>query len=120
MSPKQAELKARMMAEAEAVIDQLLTGTSEKEQLDLSDIEHLVRAAGQRMMQCWTGELVETEAQGQETNTCPECGGQARYKGRKARDLVTETGEVRFERGYYYCPRCQKGFFPPRPTVESE
>ena len=114
------DLRARMMAEAAEAIDRLLAARSEKEELQLSDIERLVRTAGQEVMEHLTNEMVAEEARGAESRICPECGQKMRYKGRKGRDLVTETGEVRLERAYYYCPKCQKGVFPPRPTVESE
>jgi hypothetical protein len=112
MSPDKEQLKARMMAEAEAVIDRMLSDSREQDQLELSDIEHLARAAGQRIMERLTSALIDAEAQGEESGTCPECEQKARYKGRRTRTLVTDTGEVRIERRYYYCPRCRKGFFP--------
>jgi len=114
------DLKARMMAEAEEAIDRLLAERSRKEDLQLSDIERLVRTAGQQVMERLTVGLVEAEAEGEESRDCPECGRRMRYKDRKERNLVTETGEVRLERAYYYCPTCRKGVFPPRPTMESE
>jgi hypothetical protein len=114
------DLKARMMAEAEEAIDRLLAERSGKEELQLSDIERLVRTAGQQVMERFTVGLVRAEAEGEESRDCPECGRRMRYKDRKGRNLVTETGEVRFERVYYYCPTCRKGVFPPRPTMESE
>jgi len=113
-------LKARMMAEAEEAIDKLLAGRKEKQELQLRDIERLVREAGQSVMECFTAELAGGEEQAEGRGVCPECGGKARYKGRKVRDLVTETGEVRLERAYYYCPTCRKGFFPPRPPLAPE
>ena len=97
-------LKAQMMAEAEEAIDKLLAGAGEKENLMLSDIEQLVRTAGQRVMKGFTQDLVEAEAEEESTNICPECGQKMRYKGRKARDLAPETGEVRLERAHSYCP----------------
>jgi ribosomal protein S27AE len=120
MVPYAQDLKARMMAEAEEVIDNLLAGAGEKEQLMLNDIERLVRMAGQRMMRRLTQDLVEAEAEVEETGTCPECGQKMRYKGEKARHLATETGEVSLKRAHYYCPRCRKGVFPPRSTLETE
>jgi transposase len=113
-------LKARMMAEAEKAIERLLADRSNKEDLTLSDIERLVRTAGQGVMQGFTGELVEEEAQKPQSRICPACGKRMRYKGKKGRDLATETGEVRLERDYYYCPTCRKGIFPPGPTVGRE
>jgi hypothetical protein len=109
-----------MMAEAEKAIERLLADRSEKEELMLSDIERMVRVAGQRVMEGFTGELVEEEAQKPQSCICAECGRKMRYKGEKARDLVTETGDVRLERAYYYCPICREGVFPPGPTVGTE
>jgi len=112
MTPDNKELKARIMAEAEDAINKLLAGASEKEELQLSDIERLVRATGEGVMGRFTEELVAAEAREEEECMCPECGQKMRHKGRKARGLVTETGEIRLERAYYYCPTCRKGFFP--------
>jgi hypothetical protein len=109
-----------MMAEAEKAIERLLSDRRDKEELTLSDIERLVRTAGQDVMERFTDELVGGEAQKPQSWVCPECGKKMRYKGEKARDLVTETGEVRVKRAYYYCPTCRKGLFPPRPTVGGE
>lgn len=105
-------LKARLMAEAEEAIDKLLAGRSDKEGLKLSDIEQLVRTAGQRVMEQFTQELVEEEGQRRDDRICPECGRKMRAKGRKTRHLVTETGEVVLNRVYYYCRSCRQGFFP--------
>jgi predicted RNA-binding Zn-ribbon protein involved in translation (DUF1610 family) len=120
MPPDAQDLKAQMMAEAEEAIDKLLEGRSEKESLMLSDIEQLVRTAGQQLMERFTQELVDVEAEEKGTYSCPECGEKVKYKGQKGRDLATETGEVRLERAYYYCPNCRKGFFPPGSTVGTE
>ena len=113
-------LKAQMMSAAEEVIGKLLAGAKEKKELSLGDIERLVRSAGQDVMKELTGTLANAEAQGKEDRTCPKCRRTMRYKGRKKREVITETGEVSLKRRYYYCPRCEKGVFPPRPTVETE
>lgn len=120
MAHTDKELKAQMMAQAEAAIEALLAERATKDRLDLSDIEHLALEAGERVMQDLTVDLVEAEAAGEEDTKCPECGQELDYKGESARFLVTETGEARLERGYYYCPTCRKGVFPPRPTVGAE
>jgi uncharacterized protein with PIN domain len=114
------DLKARMMAEAEAAIDQLLAEGSRQDELVLSDIERLARRAGNRIVEQLTVEMVKEEGPREEDRICPDCGRKMRYKGQKKRDLVTETGELHLERAYYYCPSCRKGVFPPRPTMESE
>ena len=120
MSTQVDDLKARMMAEAEEAIDRLLAGASKPEQLTLSDIERLVRGAGQRVMEQFTRELAEAGAKEEQEGVCPGCGGKARYKGQKERPVVTETGEMWLRRAYYYCPRCRKGFFPPGSALGTE
>jgi NADH pyrophosphatase NudC (nudix superfamily) len=120
MTADDKALKARLMAEAEKAINKLMAEKGEKEELQLSDIERLVRTAGQQMMERFTVGVVEAEAEGEDCRVCPECGRRMRYKGHKGRNLVTESGEVWLERAYYYCPTCRKGVFPPRPTMESE
>ena len=114
------ELKAHMMAAAQTAIERLLAERAKKGEVDLSDIEHLVRQVGEQIMESMTTDLVNAEAEREEQTVCPECGGEMRYKGKKGRNLVTDTGEVRVERGHYYCPTCRKGFFPPRPPMEAE
>ena len=44
---------------------------------------------------------------------CPQCGQEMHYKGAKPLHPPTTLGDVTFERGYYYCPECDQGVFPP-------
>ena len=119
--PRTAEdLKAQMMARAEEAIDKMLAEAGNEDVLNLCDIERVVRMAGERMMVDFTQGFVEAAAEEGAADICPECGQKMRYKGQKARKVVTETGEVDLERAYYYCPKCRKGFFPPGSTVGAE
>lgn len=109
-----AELKARLLAEAEAAIEKLLAERVAPEQASLADIERVVRAAGKRLEQTLTTELVnESARQPGPWPTCPQCGGKLKNKGKRSRRLVTETGEVELGRTYYHCAACGQGFFPP-------
>jgi NADH pyrophosphatase NudC (nudix superfamily) len=119
MAQDSGELKARMMAEAEKVIERMLAEREKKKELQLSDIERMARVAGEQMMERFANEMAAEEGQ-QESTFCPGCGRKMRYKGHKARDVATEAGEVRLERAYYYCPQCKVGIFPPRPSMETE
>ena len=119
MSPE-SDLKKQMMAEAENIINELLAQRAEKEAIQLSDIERMVRTAGEEMMTRLTAQLVEEEAQQEVSDCCPECGQKMRNKGKKVRNLLTETGEVSLERAYYYCPACHAGHFPPGSTLGGE
>jgi tRNA(Ile2) C34 agmatinyltransferase TiaS len=44
---------------------------------------------------------------------CAECGTEMHYKGQKQRRVVSSIGETEVQRGYYYCPKCHRGVFPP-------
>lgn len=50
-------LKARLMAHAEEAVDRLLTGKSQRKDLQPGDIERLVNAAGAYVIERFTGEL---------------------------------------------------------------
>ncbi len=114
MPDKNAELKARLKAEAEAAIDQLLASRKAPAQASLADIEQVVRAASQHIEQALTAELLaESAAELPAWPTCPQCGQKMKNKGKRRRRVVTETGEVEIERHYYHCAACGQGFFPP-------
>mgnify|MGYP001036226603 CR=1 FL=1 len=109
------ELKVRLMAEMEAEIERLLEEAGDRGTVTLSEIERAVGEAGQRIEQRLIERLVAeaVEEQEQERVNCPTCGGKLRYKGRKRRWVATSRGEVKIERGYFYCETCRKGVFPP-------
>lgn len=108
------ELKKRLMAQAEAAIDQMLSRRKPVDEITLTEIEQLARVAGERVMHDLTDELVKTsEDQQDPTLCCPDCGKHLHYKGKKDKPIVTETGETSIRRAYYYCPQCRKGIFPP-------
>lgn len=105
-------LKAELMAQAEAAVDELLA--TRKRHNSLSDIEDLVEKAGQGLQRDLTETLLKVESQPSGPGPeCEECGREMRYKGLKKRQLVTKTGEVEVERAYYYCETCRRGYFPP-------
>jgi hypothetical protein len=44
--------------------------------------------------------------------TCPRCHQDARFKGYRARGLLSILGPLTIERGYYHCPHCHHGHCP--------
>lgn len=40
------------------------------------------------------------------------CGGAARYRGERGRDVQTLVGWIRVRRAYYHCPGCRRGWCP--------
>jgi NADH pyrophosphatase NudC (nudix superfamily) len=114
MPKHDAELKARLLAEAEAAIDQMLKTRRTASHASLADIEQVARSTGQQVAQAVTSALTaESAAELPAWPNCPQCGRKMKNKGKHTRRLVTETGEVEVERAYYHCAACHQGFFPP-------
>lgn len=116
------ELKVHLMAQAEAMIDELLARKPQAEEITLSDIEQLAISSGQDFRDAVLKSLTEESSQSEtrETRHCSECQRVMHYKGKRGRYVVTEAGEIYVERDYYYCPHCQRGLFPPGPAVGAE
>lgn len=106
----QDELKKRLMTEAEAVISKLV----EQGCQTLSEIEEAVVQAGLEMKAAMLNEVVGGVAEAGGERKCAKCGGKLSDKGLRGKWVLTQAGEVRVERHYYYCDRCKTGFFPSR------
>jgi len=112
MSNKQEDLKAKLLAQAEAAIDKLLADERLNEKMTLSDIEGVIGVSEADFRQ---GVLEEMLAMQQETTkVCPLCGNTLRNKGKHKKRVVSLRGESDIERSYYQCAGCGKGYFPPR------
>ena len=114
MPAKETEMKARLMAEAEAAIDKLLATRPAPAAASLADLEQVVMAAGQQFEQALTAEVVaESAAELPDWPNCPRCGQKMKNKGKRRRRVETETGSLEVERSYYHCAACGHGIFPP-------
>jgi uncharacterized protein with PIN domain len=108
------ELKTRLMAEAEAAMDDLLARKPEAAEIKLRDIEQLAIGSSQDFREAVLEQLVkDSQDEALEVMNCPQCGQRMHDKGQRAKTLITEAGEVRVERTYYYCAACKHGVFPP-------
>ncbi len=112
----QDELKARLLAEAEKAIDEMLAEKPAAGSMSLADIERLVLKSG---AQFETGVLKalgyeESEVESSREQICERCGSRMRRRGRSGRQVKTEAGATHLERTYYVCPGCGASFFPPR------
>lgn len=107
--------KAELMKKAEGVIDELLDWQEETSAPKLRQVEEKVLELRQRLSE----EMAETVIQQQEAGrpvpgpSCRGCGREMRYKGQKEKTVVSWLGELKLERGYYYCDQCRTGLFPP-------
>lgn len=111
MSKKKDELKAKLLAEAEAALEQMLSDKRMGKQMTITEIEDVIGEMEQDFRQRVLGEVIG-EQEGQAVR-CAECGGKLRNKGKHSKGLVTLRGETKLERNYYQCEDCGKGIFPP-------
>jgi len=116
------ERKKHLMAEAERLVDELLAWEEEAEEPTLADIEDEVLVLRKRL----GIELAESVISGQASKqpvdapNCPRCGCKMRYKGQKDKGVESRLGFLQTERGYYRCPSCGEGIFPPGPATEGK
>jgi len=115
MKKSQEQLKAEFMAEAEELFDGLMEWEEQTDRPSLTQIEEIVlemrKRFGERMAQKMI--MRQEERQPAERVQCPECGREMENKGMKDNQVETRIGNLKIERGYYYCPACKQGLFPP-------
>jgi hypothetical protein len=119
MPNSREEMKAKLMKEAEAVIDELLAWHLETDKPNLTQVEGKVLELRQRLSEQMSAMVIENQAAVRPVPgpACDCCGAEMRYKGLKKNTVSSWVGELKLERGYYYCERCRTGVFPPRPTT---
>ena len=109
------ELRARLLAEAEKAIKDMLAEKPADNGMTLSDIERLVLRMGQQVQANVLKELAQASqaAQNPEAPVCERCGSRMQRRGTRARQVVPDVGEMTLERGYFVCPGCGASLFPP-------
>ena len=112
MPSEKEELKAKLLAEAEASIEKMLSDKRMSQQMTITEIEDVIGELETDFRQRVLSEVMGEQQS--ETLRCPDCGGQLRNKGKHSKRLVTLRGEAEVERTYYQCEACGKGVFPPR------
>lgn len=111
--------RAKLLAAAEAVIEEFLDWEEQAGAPTLSEIEEEVLKVrpvlSRRMLEVALAD--QEAAQLVEEPECSTCGGRMRYKGQKELVVESRAGTVSVVRGHYYCARCGSGHFPPGPTA---
>jgi hypothetical protein len=116
MKQTRAELKAELLAHAEANIEEFLDWLEESPAPTLTQIEDSVLHFRQQIGR----EMAETAIQAQDTVTvapgpkCLGCGQEMESKSKKGKQITARVGDLKLTRTYYYCPHCRQGLFPPR------
>ncbi len=107
-------LKAHLVAQYAAHLDEMMEQVEAESDLDLTEIENLALKLRQSVGQDATQALALSESDRPGVDAvCPECQRVMRSKGRKGKWLKTRSGTIRVERAYSYCDHCQSGHFPP-------
>ena len=115
MKNTREQKRAKLLAAAQAVIEELLDWEEQADRPKLTDIETEVLALrerfGQRMAEVVLADQVAKQPVA--ATECPCCGQPMRYKGQKGLEVESQVGLLSLERGHYYCARCHSGLFPP-------
>ena len=106
------ELKAHLLAQAEATINEIIGQYDDEHPKTLSEIEQAVIEAGQEIKAAMLKGMVEANPRPARAVVCEACGKKMQHKGTRQKWVMTQVGEVQIEREYYYCERCGTGFFP--------
>ena len=119
MLKSREEMKGALMREAEGIIDELLDWHMETSRPNLSQVEGKVLELRQRMSERMSQAVIENQEAVRPVPgpSCDSCGAEMRYKGMKGNRVSSWVGELKLERGYYYCETCRTGLFPPGPTA---
>ena len=109
------ELKARLLAEAEKAIDELLAEQPAAGTTSLDEIERLALKGGApfeaRVLKEFGQEEVEVEATVEPI--CEGWGSRMQRRGLHRRHVMTEAGSTRLDRAYDVCPDGGASLFPP-------
>jgi hypothetical protein len=119
MNRSREQIKARLMKQAEAVIDELLNWSDSTPKPNLTKVEAIVGQLRKRFGEQMAQEVIHAQEAKQLVPgpECPTCRQEMRYKGQKEVTVESWVGDLRIERGYYHCPDCEEGLFPPGPTA---
>jgi hypothetical protein len=115
MKQTREQRKARLMARLEKAVDELLEWDEEHKRPTLTQIEDIVLKLRKEVGEDLASELL-ADAVGKRPvpgPACPKCGREMRFKGEFEKHIESRTGGIEYERGYYTCPACEEGLFPP-------
>lgn len=109
------EKKAALMERVEALVEQMLDWEEATPQPNLTQIEDQALNLRQRFGQALTEQVIAAQENGEPVQLprCAQCGKTMRPKGAKRKTVLSRVGELELERSHFYCPRCERGLFPP-------
>lgn len=88
-------------------------GRQNPEDLDLEALETAARRAALQLAARLIEQYLNADTSDHSAAQLPcECGGSARYVGRRSKTIQSALGEMHLQRAYYHCAQCNRGFFP--------
>jgi uncharacterized protein with PIN domain len=122
MKKTREQRQAELQSKATELINRLLDWTDQTDQPDLTQIEDEVLALRAELGESMLQTIIAAQEAEQPTvvPSCPQCRQPLEDKGRRPHQTISRVGEVTLSREYYYCPTCQRGFFPPGSATEAE
>jgi hypothetical protein len=115
MKKSKEEIRARLKAKADQIIEEYMEWEASHPRPDLMQIEEIAlklrKEFGREMAQMAVEE--QSERAPAPGPNCPKCGQEMRYKGEKETHVESRAGALKIERGYYHCPECKESIFPP-------
>ena len=111
-----------LQAKANEIIRQLLDWTDQTDKPNLTQMEDEILALRQELSRTMLESILSAQEaiQPAEEEKCPNCGRPLRFKGRRTGQVESRIGTTDLERGYYYCPECGRGIFPPGSSTAVE
>jgi uncharacterized protein with PIN domain len=115
MSPTRADIRAKLLAEAEQAIDELLDWTDQTPRPNLTQIENAVLKMRRQLSEQAAQAVIDAQDAQRPVPgpLCLMCQREMHYKDTKAQTVESRVGPLRIARGYYYCEQCQQSLFPP-------
>jgi DNA-binding transcriptional regulator LsrR (DeoR family) len=112
---QQRDIEQQLRERINRLVDEAIAEAKTDKPLRLRDIEAIALAVRAKVAQEVAQALVQQQGGGAVPGpTCAQCGREMHSKGRKKRRVVSRSGGVDWERPYYYCETCRRGFFSPR------
>lgn len=115
MKKTREQRQTELQAKANEMIQRLLDWTEQTDKPNLTQMEDEILALREEMSRSMLESMLSAQEASQpaEGEKCSNCGRPLRFKGRRSGQVVSRIGATDVRRGYYYCPECQTGIFPP-------
>jgi hypothetical protein len=114
MKQSREQVKAELMKKMEEVVERILEWQESNPKIRFRELEEEVlemrEEVGEVLVETLVGQV--ESRQPAIAPICSQCGARMTDKGQRSRQVVSRTGKVTVQRGYYQCLACGESFFP--------